>query len=138
MAHYIREMKALLSRLFVCWSADLVAERDRRVWDVKRIKSILEVTKNEEERGRLEAELKQHELVLKALPIAMEYRESEMGREMHRHRQKMERKVADLEIAWRMGGRDMKAKLSEAEDKLAIFNELEAERGWELLARQMA
>jgi hypothetical protein len=138
MTPYLREMKALLSRLFACWSADLVAESDRRKWDVTRIKSMLEMTKNEEERARLEAELKQHELVLKALPIAMEYRETEMGREMHRRRQKMEREVADLEVAWRMGGQDMKEKLSEAEDKLAIFNELEAERGWELLARQMA
>ncbi len=117
-----------------------MAESDRRKWDVKRIMSVLEVTKNEGERGRLEAELKQHELVLKALPIAMEYRESEMGREMHRRRQKMEREVADLDVILATGkGRGaIERRLTEAEDKLAEFNEREAERGWELLVRQMA
>ena len=133
-------MKILLSRLFACWSADLVAESDRRKWDVKRIMSILEVTKNKEERGRLEAELKEHELVFKALPIAMQYRETEMGREMHRRRQKMERDVADLDVilATEKGRGAAERRLMEAEEKLGRFNEMEAERGWVLLVRQMA
>lgn len=131
-------MKECLSKLFACWSADLAAERDRRAWDVKRIMSVLQVTKNNEEYMRLAADLKRHELVFKIIPIAMEYRETEMGREMHRRRQKMEREVADLDVVLARGGRGAaERRLMEAEAKLERFNQLEANKGWEMVMARM-
>ena len=137
MAHYLPEMKERLSYLFACWSADLSDEQGRRERDVAMLNSYLAVAKDDKRIAQLKEELKGPELILKVLPLAMMYRKSEMGREMHRRRQRMEREVADLTVAWEMGDRGVKERLMEAEMKLEEFNALEANKGWDILMARM-